>query len=73
MERQFEYGGYTVVASAVPEAGGGFAAQVRIADAFGEPSGPTFEALAGRAPTPEAAVAMAEAAAMRTIDAGEVN
>ncbi len=73
MERQFEYGGYVVVASAVPEAGGGFAAQVRIADAFGEPSGPTFEALAGRAPTPEAAVAMAEAAAMRTIDAGEVS
>ncbi len=73
MERQFEYGGYTVVACAIPETGGGFAAQVRIGDAFGESSGPIFEVLAGTAPTPEAAVAMAEAAAMRAIDAGEVN
>ncbi|KWR90313.1 hypothetical protein [Cupriavidus sp. IDO] len=73
MERQFEYGGYAVVASAVPQVTGGFAAQLRIADAFGEPSGPTFEAIAGDAPTEEAAVAMAEAAAMRAIDAGEVN
>lgn len=73
MERRFEYGGYTVVACAIPEVGGGFAAQMRIADAFGEPSGPTFEALAGTAPSEEAAVALAEAAAMRAIDAGEVN
>ncbi|AGW89462.1 MULTISPECIES: hypothetical protein [Cupriavidus] len=73
MERQFEYGGYAVVVCAVPNAAGGFAAQLRIADAFGEQAGPTYEAIAGDAPTPEAAVAMAEAAAMRAIDAGEVN
>ncbi|WP_354686075.1 hypothetical protein [Cupriavidus necator] len=74
MERQFEYGGYAVVVSAVPNAAGGFAAQLRIADAFGEPAaGPTYEAIAGDAPTQEAAVAMAEAAAMRAIDAGEVS
>jgi hypothetical protein len=72
MERQFEYGGYTVVACAIPEVGGGFAAQVRIGDAFGEPSGPILEVLGGTAPSPEAAVGMAEAAAMRAIDAGEV-
>ena len=73
MERQFEYGGYAVVVTAVPNAAGGFAAQMRIADAFGEPSGPSFEAIAGDAPTPEAAIALAEAGAMRAIDAGEVN
>ncbi|SPC17187.1 conserved hypothetical protein [Cupriavidus oxalaticus] len=72
MERQFEYGGYLVVASAVPNAAGGFAGQMRIADAFGEPAGPTYEAIAGDAPTQEAAVALAEATAMRAIDAGEV-
>ena len=62
-----------MVASAVPNAAGGFAGQMRIADAFGEPAGPTYEAIAGDAPTQEAAVALAEAAAMRAIDAGEVN
>jgi hypothetical protein len=46
---------------------------VTIADAFGEVSGPTFESETGAAATPEAALALAEAAAMRTIDAGEVN
>ncbi|MGH8790398.1 MAG: hypothetical protein ACREYA_35705 [Cupriavidus necator] len=73
MERQFEYGGYAVVVSAIPNAAGGFAAQMRIADAFGEPSGPSYEAIAGDAPTPEGAIALAEAGAMRAIDAGEVN
>ncbi|WP_454763534.1 hypothetical protein [Cupriavidus campinensis] len=73
MVTQFEYGGYTVVARTIPHAGGGFAGVVTIADAFGESSGPTFETETGAAPTPEAALALAEAAAMRTIDAGEVS
>jgi hypothetical protein len=73
MERQFEYGGYAVVVTAIPNAAGGFAAQMRIADAFGEPTGPSFEAIAGDAPTPEAAIALGEAGAMRAIDAGEVS
>ncbi|MGO4279648.1 hypothetical protein SAMN05216321_102395 [Cupriavidus sp. OV038] len=73
MVTQFEYGGYAVVARAIPHAGGGFSGVVTIADAFGEVSGPTFESETGAAATPEAALALAEAAAMRTIDAGEVN
>lgn len=74
MVREFEYGGYTVTARAVPHANGGFAGVARIADAFGEPGvGQAFEVEAGVAPTPEGAVAIAEAEAMRTIDAGEVN
>ncbi len=73
MVKQFEYGGYAVTARAVPQVGGGFAGVVRIADAFGEPAGPIYEAETGPAPTPQGAVAMAEAAAMRAIDAGEVN
>ena len=73
MVTQFEYGGYAVVVRAIPHAGGGYAGVVQIADAFGEPGGPTYETETGAAPTPEAALALAEAAAMRTIDAGEVN
>lgn len=73
MVSQFEYGGYEVVARAVPHAGGGFAGVLTIADAFGEPGGPTFETETGTAHSPEAALALAEAEAMRTIDAGEVN
>ncbi|RZT42589.1 hypothetical protein [Cupriavidus agavae] len=73
MVTQFEYGGYAVVVRAVRHAAGGFAGVVTIADAFGEPGGPTFETETGTAETPEAALALAEAEAMRTIDAGEVN
>ena len=73
MVSQFEYGGYAVVARAVPHAGGGFSGVLTIADAFGEPGGPTFETETGTAHSPEAALALAEAEAMRTIDAGEVN
>ncbi|AZG15035.1 MULTISPECIES: hypothetical protein [Cupriavidus] len=73
MVTQFEYGGYAVVARAVARAGGGFAGVLTIADAFGEPGGPTFEVETGAAETPEAAIALAEAEAMRTIDAGEVS
>lgn len=73
MVTQFEYGGYAVVVRAVAHAGGGFAGVVTISDAFGEDSPPTFETETGAAATPEAALALAEAAAMRTIDAGEVN
>lgn len=73
MVSQFEYGGYAVVARAVPHAGGGLAGVLTIADAFGEPGGPTFETETGTAHSPEAALALAEAEAMRTIDAGEVN
>lgn len=73
MVTQFEYGGYAVVARAIPHASGGFTGVVQIADAFGETGGPTFESETGAAPTPEAAIALAEAVAMRTIDAGEVN
>ncbi|MCA3184921.1 MULTISPECIES: hypothetical protein [unclassified Cupriavidus] len=73
MVTQFEYGGYTVVARAVAHAGGGFAGVLTIADAFGEPGSPTFETETGSADTPEAALALAEAEAMRTIDAGEVS
>ncbi|KAI3590169.1 hypothetical protein ACIPID_03615 [Cupriavidus sp. CER94] len=73
MVTQFEYGGYTVVARAVAHAGGGFAGVLTISDAFGEPGGPTFETETGSADTPEAALALAEAEAMRTIDAGEVS
>ncbi len=73
MERQFEYGGYAIVARAVPSAAGGFTAMVVIADAFGEASQPSFAEEAGVAETAEAAIALAEAAAMRTIDAGQVN
>jgi len=73
MVAEFEYGGYAVVARAIPHAGGGFAGVLTIADAFGEPGGPSFETETGTAETPEAALALAEAEAMRTIDAGEVN
>ncbi|CAG2127871.1 hypothetical protein [Cupriavidus plantarum] len=73
MMTEFEYGGYAVVVRAIPHASGGYAGMVQIADAFGEPFGPTFETEAGSAPTPEAALALAEASAMQTIDAGEVN
>ncbi|MDF3882855.1 hypothetical protein ACU4GI_27830 [Cupriavidus basilensis] len=73
MERQFEYGGYAVVARAVPSADGGFTATVVIADTFGEAPQPSFEEEAGVALTQEAAIALAEAAAMRAIDAGQVN
>ena len=73
MVSQFEYGGYAIVARAVPHAGGGFVGVLTIADAFGEPGGPTFETETGTAHSPEAALALAEAEAMRTIDAGEVN
>lgn len=73
MERQFEYGGYAVVVRAVASANGGFTAQVVIADTFGEAPQPSFEENAGVAQTEEAAIALAEAAAMRTIDAGQVN
>ncbi len=72
MVTQFEYGGYAVVARAIPRTGG-FAGVLTITDAFGEPGGPTFETETGSAETPEAAIALAEAEAMRTIDAGEVN
>ncbi|CAG9176910.1 hypothetical protein [Cupriavidus pampae] len=73
MVTEFEYGGYAVVARAIPHASGGYAGVVQIADAFGEPLGPTFETETGSAATPEAALALAEATAMQTIDAGEVN
>ncbi|MGO4332403.1 hypothetical protein AB4Z48_39290 [Cupriavidus sp. 2TAF22] len=73
MERAFEYGGYAVVARAVASATGGFSATVVIADAFGEAPQPSFEDEVGIAPTAQAALALAEAAAMRTIDAGQVN
>ncbi|WP_423196599.1 MULTISPECIES: hypothetical protein [unclassified Cupriavidus] len=73
MVTQFEYGGYAVVVRAIPHASGGYAGVVQIADAFGESRGPTYETETGAAPTPEAALALAEAAAMRTIDAGEVS
>jgi hypothetical protein len=61
------------VARAVPVAGGGFTAMVVIADSFGETPQPSFEEEAGVAGTAEAAIALAEAAAMRAIDAGQVN
>lgn len=73
MERRFEYGGYAVVARAIALAGGGYTATVVIADAFGEAPQPSFEEEAGVAGTAEAAIALAEASAMRTIDAGQVN
>lgn len=72
MERRFEYGGYAVLARAVP-AGLGYLGLAVIADAFGEEASvPTHSQKVGVAPTAEAALALAEAAAMRAIDAGEV-
>lgn len=72
MERRFEYGGYAVLAQAVP-AGQGYLGLAVIADAFGEEASvPTHSQEVGVAPTAEAALALAEAAAMRAIDAGEV-
>ncbi|AOY96189.1 hypothetical protein BKK79_31695 [Cupriavidus sp. USMAA2-4] len=72
MERRFEYGGYAVLARAVP-AGQGYLGLAVIADAFGEEASvPTHSQEVGVAPTAEAALALAEAAAMRAIDAGEV-
>jgi len=73
MERRFEYGGYAVLAQAVP-ADSGYLGLAVIADAFGEAASvPYYREEVGIAPTAEAAVAMAEAAAMRAIDAGEVD
>ncbi len=72
MERRFEYGGYAVLARAVP-AGQGYLGLAVIGDAFGEEASvPTHSQEVGVAPTAEAALALAEAAAMRAIDAGEV-
>ncbi|WP_420996727.1 hypothetical protein ACKI2N_011350 [Cupriavidus sp. 30B13] len=73
MERTFEYGGYAVVARAVAADAGGFSATVVIADAFGEAPQASFEEEAGIVPTAGAALALAEATAMRSIDAGEVS
>jgi hypothetical protein len=72
MQKHFEYGGYAVIARAVPS-GGAFQAEVEIADAFGTTVTPSFLEELGLADTPEAAIAEAEAVAMRKIDAGEVN
>ena len=57
MERRFEYGGYAVLARAVP-AGQGYLGLAVIADAFGEEASvPTHSQEVGVAPTAEAALA----------------